>query len=391
MRTVVPRLLVAFALAVAALLAIGGSLSGPSRWSPDGLFYQARVYELRGADHGDAVARAFRGPLGADLRRIDPHRSGNPMWVAYNAQFYARRLTVPLAAAALQPLAGDRALLDVSLAGYLAAVLGLFALLLTRFRLGVAAAVTAATVFVPALVLNASYPLTDSWGLALEIGALVSAILAVERGPRWLAGWVVAIALLSFTRDSVWIPILAALWLTLMLRSRIAIALFSSGCAAALPAAISVSYPMRELLAQMLNGLQPPADPSWGFIAGHWPGAVAEMLRADGGFVRNGAWYTAAYLLAGLACLFLLGRRGNRAPATTLLQAAAVASAAYVLTVPVFSGFRLELACLPMAAYGLAFGLERLVETYAVGRAAPSRRSGLLRRKPVADLVSERP
>jgi hypothetical protein len=35
--------LVALALAGAALLSIGGSLSGPIQWSPDGLFYQARA------------------------------------------------------------------------------------------------------------------------------------------------------------------------------------------------------------------------------------------------------------------------------------------------------------------------------------------------------------
>ena len=51
-------------------------------------------------------------------------------------------MTVPLPRPRIEPLAGDRAVLDVSLAGYVAAVLALFWLLLLRFRLAIAAAVT---------------------------------------------------------------------------------------------------------------------------------------------------------------------------------------------------------------------------------------------------------
>ena len=76
----------------------------------------------------------------------------------YNAQFYERRIALPAAAAALEPVAGDRALLDLSVAGYVAAVLAIFALLLLRFRLPIAAAVTLATVFLPALADHSSYP-----------------------------------------------------------------------------------------------------------------------------------------------------------------------------------------------------------------------------------------
>src|SRR4051794_29485848 len=99
MRKTLPTLLVAAALVAAAFLAVGGSLSGAPRWSPDGLFYQARSLELQGVDRTDALQRTFQGPLGADLRRIDPDRSGSPTWVAFNAQFYQRRVAVPAAAA----------------------------------------------------------------------------------------------------------------------------------------------------------------------------------------------------------------------------------------------------------------------------------------------------
>lgn len=359
MRKVAP-LLVAVVLVVAALLAVGGSLSGPARWSPDGLFYQARVYELRGADHGAALARAFQGPLGAELRKVDPERSGDPEWVAYNARFYERRLTVPLVGAALQPVAGDRAILDISLAGYVVAVLAVFGLLLLRFRLPIAAAGALATIFLPALTFHSSFPLTDSWGLALETAALASGLLALDRDRRWLIGWAAAILLLSFTRDSVWIPVLAAAWLAVSSRSRTAFWLLGAGIAAALPAMLAVHVPMRELLGEMLGGLQPHPDASWGSIVSAYPSALVDLLRADGGFVRDGAWYSAAFLLAGVLALFVLARGTRGSAAATLLKAGAVAGVAYVLAVPIFSAFRLELVWVPFAAYGVALIAERL-------------------------------
>ena len=41
------------------------------------------------------------------------------------------------------------------------------------------------------------------------------------------------------------------------------------------------------------------------------------------------------------------------------MMAGAIAGAAYVLVVPIFSAFRLELVLVPMAAFGLALGAER--------------------------------
>ncbi|MGH2824387.1 MAG: hypothetical protein ACRDLY_15495 [Thermoleophilaceae bacterium] len=362
MRKALPTLLVAVALSAAALLAVAGTLDGPPRWTPDGLFYQARSLELQGVDRDVALERAFQGPLGAELRARDPERSGNPDWVSYNAQFYERRVSVPLAATVVEPVAGERALLDVSIAGYLAAVLAIFGLLLTRFRRGIAAAVTLLTIFLPALTFHSSFPLTDSWGLALETAALASGILVLQRGPRWLLAWGACILVLSFTRDSSWILVLAAAWLALGLRSRVSWSMLGVALATALPVLLLFSVPTRELLAMMLNHFQPVPDASWGFVAERYPGAVMDLVRADGGFVRGGEWYSAVYLLAGLALLFLLSRRTRPSPALMLLQGGALAAIAYVLAVPVFSAFRLELVCVPMAAFGLALGAERLAE-----------------------------
>ena len=361
MRKHVLTLLVSAFLVVAALVAVGGSLSGPSRWSPDGLFYQAKIHEIRGSDDAAALQRAFTGPLGRPLAAADPQRSGDPAWFTYNARFYERRLALPLAGAALTPVAGDRALLDLSLAGYVAAVLAVFALLLLRFRLPIATFGALATLALPALVHHSSFPLTDSWGLALETVALASGLLVLDRGRRWLVLWVVALALLSITRDSVWLPILAAAWMAVSTRSRDSLWLLGTGLLAALPAMALVSVPMRELLAQMLStDLQPHPGDSWGTILGSYPRALADLLQDDGGFVRDGAWYSAFFLLGGLGALLALGRGRDAA----FMKAGALAGVAYVLAVPVFSAFRLELVWVPFAAFGLALAGERVAARF---------------------------
>lgn len=352
------RLLVALALAAVALLAIGEHLAGPPQWTPDGLFYEARALELGGVDEASSLEQTFGGSIGAELRGIDPERSGDPAWSAYHERFYERRVSVPLAAKAIEPVAGERALLDVSIAGYVAAVLAVFGLLLLRFALPIAAGVALLTVFLPALTHHAAFPQTDSWGLALETAALACGVLALQRGPRWIVPWFLAILVLSFTRDSAWIPILAAGVTALILRSRVSIGLVATGVAAVIPVLLLYSTPTRELLATMLNEARPNPEGSWGFIASRYPDAVIEMLHADGGFVLDGAWYSAMYLLTGVGLLFALGRGSKRTPTTVVLQAAAAAGALFVLLVPVFSAFRLELVLVPMAAFGLALGAE---------------------------------
>lgn len=351
--------IIAAALAALSCLAVWPAFHDPVEWTPDALYYQARVLELRG--EGNAVDKVFNGPLAAELRQRDPGHTGNEAWVEYNEPFYERRVAVPLAAAALYPVTEERSLLDLSLVGYIAAVLALFGLLLLRFRIALAAAVAAAAALLPPLTLHSSFPLTDSWGLALEIVALGAAILALERGLGWLPIWIGAIALLAFTRDSMWIPIFAVGWCALRYRSRVPVTLFATGIAAALPALLLFTTPARELLALLVNDSEPSSDTSLGFIAGHYPGALVELLRANVGFLRRGEWYTALFLVGGvLALLLLVWRRPEtRDRTTTLMSAGAVLALGYVLAAPVFSAFRLELVFVPMAAWGVALTAER--------------------------------
>ena len=352
--------IIAVALAALSCLAVWPAFHDPVEWTPDALYYQARVLELRGEDN--AVDKVFEGPLAAELRHRDPGHTGNETWVEYNEPFYERRVAVPLAAAALYPVTEERSLLDLSLVGYVVAVLALFGLLLLRFRIALAATVAAAAALLPPLTHHSSFPLTDSWGLALEIVALGAAILALERGLGWLPLWIGAIGLLAFTRDSMWIPILAVGWLALRSRSRVPVTLFATGVAAALPALLLFTTPVRELLALLVNDSEPSSDTSLGFIASHYPGALVELLRANVGFLRRGEWYTALFLVGGVLTLLLLvwRRPETRNRATTLMTAGAVFALGYVLAAPVFSAFRLELVFVPMAAWGVALAGERV-------------------------------
>jgi hypothetical protein len=351
--------LLAAALAALAVLAVLPALTKPVHWTLDGFFYQARVLEFRGVDDKTAIDRVFHGPLAADLRVEDPTHTGNDAWVKYNEPFYERRAAVPLAGAALTPLAGERSLLDVSLAGYIAAIVALFGLLLLRFRVWVAAAVTVATIFLPPLTQHSSYPITDSWGLALEISALAAAVLTMDRGLKWLPLWIGALVLLGFTRDSSWIPVLAVGWCALRYRSRVPVTLFLTGLAAALPALLLFKTPVRDLLAMLVNHSNVSQDTSWSFILGHYPRAVADLVRANVGYLRRGEWYTALYLVGGVVTLLaLVWRRRLSGHWPALMSAASIAGLLYVLAAPVYSAFRLELVFVPMAACGIALASE---------------------------------
>src|SRR4051812_45210949 len=189
--------LVAAGLAALACVAVWPKFHDPVQWTPDALYYQARLLEVRGVDEPVAINRVFEGPISADLRARDPKHAGSPAWVKYNEPFYQRRGAGPVAGAAVYSGAGGRPLLYLSLAGYIAAIAALLGLLLLRFRVAVAAAVTPATVFLPPLVKHSGFPLTDSWGLALEILALGAALLTLDRGLRWLPLWAVAVTALA--------------------------------------------------------------------------------------------------------------------------------------------------------------------------------------------------
>ena len=186
--------------------------------------------------------------------------------------------------------------------------------------------------------------------------AFAAAILTLDRGPRWMPLWVGAIPLLSFTRDSTWIPVLAAGWCAAPLPlARVAVSSLRRESRPRCPALLIFSTPARDPCSQSSSTTRSvPSDTSWAFIASRYPHAAFEVVRANVGFLRRGEWYTAFYLVGGVLALLALARRRRPDDLTpSLLRAGAFLGLGYVFAAPVFSAFRLELVFVPMAAYGL--------------------------------------
>ena len=122
--------------------------------------------------------------------------------------------------------------------------------------------------------------------------------------------------------------------------------------------------PARNLLALLVNnsrGLR--RTRLGGSSCGITRGALEELIRSDVGFLRRGEWYTAFFIVGGLAAFLLFAWRDRfRQTWSSLLTAGLALGIAYVLAAPAFSAFRLELVFVPMAAYGLAFASEKVAE-----------------------------
>src|SRR6266542_2370611 len=66
-------------------------------WTPDALFYQARVLEIRGESKSAALDEAWQGPLSVRLRGAYAKRPpgasplDDPRWIPESAKLYERR------------------------------------------------------------------------------------------------------------------------------------------------------------------------------------------------------------------------------------------------------------------------------------------------------------
>jgi hypothetical protein len=346
-------------LVVVALVAVAPRLAGPVRWTPDGLFYQAHVFEIQGQGEAAALRREFTSEAARRITRPDG-RVGNPNWVSYSAQFYRRRWLVPLLAAAIYPVAGERSLLYVSIAGYVAVGLLLFAFLRTRFSDRVSLFVALACLLLPPVRTFAGLPLTDSWGLALEIGALIAALLALERGYRWIAVWAFTVLALSFTRDSTVVPIVAVGWVALVTRTRRSAVLLVTGIAAAVPAMTVFGAPVVRQLAYVIDRFHIPKVASWSYVISHYPASLWSVLRQDTHYPMtlsySPLWYLiGAALLVAVAYMFIAGPRGD--PFFMLSRAGLVGAAALIAISINYTDLRLELVFIPGVAAALGFAL----------------------------------
>jgi hypothetical protein len=359
-------------LVLVALVAVAPRLIGSVRWTPDGLFYQAHVFEIQGQSESAALHREFTSKAARRITRPDG-RVGNPSWVRYSAQFYRRRWVVPLLAAAVYPLAGDRSLLYVSIAGYVALGLLLFAFLRTRFSDWVSLLVALACLLLPPVRTFAGLPLTDSWGLALEIGALIAALLALERGTRWVVVWALTMLALSFTRDSTVIPIVAVGWIALRTRTRRSALLLVTGIAASVPAMTVFGAPLVRQLAYVIQGFHIPTAVSWSYVISHYPASLGSVLRQDAYYPMTLSatplWYLiGAALILAVAYMFIAGPRGD--PFYMLNRAGLVGAAALIAISINYTDMRLELVFIPGVAAALALAVTRLP---ALARTLPSR------------------
>jgi Predicted membrane protein (DUF2079) len=348
-------------------------------WPPDALQYQQRVLEIRGASEAEAQAEVWGGPLSAGFRAGDAQRPlvdqalADPRWIPYTTRLAKRRVLVPLMAAAVYPLAGTDSLTWVAFVGCFAIGPLLYWLLRQRFApLSSGAACILCLLWPP--LRWAFMPLTESWGLALAILALVAAVRWMDGKQRALWLWIGALLALSLTRDLTVVPVIAALALAAFWRERRSAILAGSGILALLPAPLVYGgVSLRDSLAYTLSGNRVPSDTSWSFIGSHYLDAVHSTLKYDFDYlgqsqprflVGHATLLLPLAVVFGLALLLLLfARRGTRDPWLTLARGSLLGAAAYMLLNPTFSNFRYELALMPGVAAGLALWISALVES----------------------------
>lgn len=351
---------------------MGRHWGGDVSWETDALFYQAKTEQILGKDAKVARQEVFGGPLSSYERGLEsqvpgqPRRVSDPAWVEYSSTFYERRLLLPLAAAALDPVFGVRALQILSLLGFVLVPALLFSLLRRRFSFEASFAVAAAVILWPPLRAWSVFPLTDSSGLALLIAALLCGLFALERGRRWLVPWTLCVLALAFTRDIAFMAVVPALTVLAVRRERRALALVGCGIAAALPALMVHGVSESKALAYVFANHTIPSDASWGTVLSEYPSHIGQMA---GRYLDYAAAEPLVVLaaLAGVLAAFLLAPRRD---SLTLLLWGTLPGYLLLLAVgPSFSAFRYELVLVPLIAYGYGFLAERLLRRLAELRA----------------------
>ncbi len=364
------QLISVLALVLLALGLMSSRLIAPVRWSPDALFYQAQVYEVQGDSQAAALQRSFSSPAARELvvKYHDGATVGNPAWVRYSARFYRRRWVTPLLAAALSPAVGERALLDASVLGYVLIGLLLFALLRCRFGVGTSLAVAALMLLITPLRHQSGTPGADSWGLATEIGALLVAYKAVERGRGWLWLWPAVMLLMSFAKDASPIVIIALAGVAAVLRTRRSLAVLGLGVLAAIPAPAIFGGSLRLQLAYAIAGYRRPPSGSWSYVIDHFAHSAWIVIRSDLEWPANQSHAPVYVLIAACVAasvIFMCWRAPNRDSFFLLHKFALLGCVLTVAAALNYTGLRLELVFVPSVAVGLAFTIERLLSMWS--------------------------
>jgi hypothetical protein len=394
---------------VIALLVVGVVLTWPHwtaqpRWTSDALFYEAQARELAGTSAAAAREQVFFGPLG---RSVPDSRVQDRRHIAYAAPFYRRRWVVPALDAALKPLFAIRSLAIVSLLGYLLSGVFVYLLARRRYRAGIAFAAGSATLWFPPLRTWASYPLTDTMGVATLALALWAAHWALDGRRSRLLAWGAAVMLLAFTRDAAAIVVFAGGWLALARRTPRSLALFATGVIAAASAPILFGARLRQELAFTFSQNNVPAEDSWHYVItqyrAHLDGLLAEFpFRANLPLtalllgllallvtkpsprlepIRRAAVGACVLVLALVALQVPLHVRalpepfppgillvvalvplflpGNADDFVHLARGGAIGAVGYLLLLPDYTALRYPLVILPFAALGVARVIDR--------------------------------
>jgi hypothetical protein len=351
-----------------AVLLCAGALSASAwfhapNWSnADSLFYQAMSLEVAGTSAQLARREVFDGALARSAIIQEPSVA-EPRWQAFERQFFRRRWLVPTLANTIRPLAGARALPDAAIVGYLLFGTMLCLLLASRFAALPSLAITVLMLALGPMRDWGTRPLTDSWGLALSVAAIGSALLALTRDRRWIAAWVVTMLALSFTRDLALIPLCAVAWLAMgdrnAARLRRGAILGASGVLVTLPAYLIFGASLRMTLASIMTGFEipSPTHSSWAYVARHYPHLFLGTVKADLHYMLLHP-IVGLTVGIGLIALFALPARGD---ALWLAMRGATLGWLLVFALdPVDTGFRYELGLLAPAAVGLCALAERL-------------------------------
>jgi hypothetical protein len=367
-----PRTRTHWLLAVLIALVCGGALSfstwsNTPNWSnADSLFYQSMSLELDGHSAQAARATVFGSPLARPAIRQEPSVA-DPRWQSFESQFSRRRWLVPMLTAAVRPIAGERALPDVAIIGYLLFGVALFLLLASRFAMASSIGTVALCLALGPVREWGLRPMTDSWGLFLSVMAILSISVVMARGRRWLPLWIAIMLALSFTRDLAIIPLAGLVGLMLadrdQTRRRPALILACAGVLATIPAYLLFGASLRLTLAFQINGFEIPsaAHATWSYVAAHYPSLFFGTVKAD---VRYAASHPVVGLTIAIGLLALFTIPARRDTLILLMRGAAFGWLILFALDPDFSGFRYELTILPSVAVGLCSLAEYAVRWF---------------------------
>jgi hypothetical protein len=398
--------IVALVLIVCAVAVLAIKWADEVIWSPDALFYQTRVEQIRGASQDQALHKVWDGPLAAGFRADDSLRAkpdqalADPRWIPESYKLYARRWTIPVMAAAVYPIFGVNSLEAVNIFGTLVFAVALFVLLRQRFEPLASFIGTAAVLAWPDLRW-AFLPLSDAWGLAMLTVTFLIGIKALDGWSRgWLVAWIVSILVLSVTRELTPIAVFAAgavavvyLWRRVE-RWRQAAILAGTGVLATLPAQFAFQgQSLNWGFAYAFSGNRIPADSSWSFVFDHYWSAFETGTRQsiDYLFAANPVYLESAWplwpftipLFIGLVVVLLVSSSTPGDPYLTFMRGALLGEALILLIAPTFQDLRYEYPLLPISAVGIALAVG-LIRAWISGTGESTRDAGSVPPRPVS-------